>query len=83
MDHVRIRLQSHEVVHRHRPRKAHAPEIIARQIHQHDVLGALLVAQQQLQPLEGVLIGGDPAWAGAGNGARVDPTLLDAHQPLG
>ncbi len=42
MVHMRVRLGHHELLDAHRPRLAHAPEVIALEVDQHDVLGALL-----------------------------------------
>src|SRR5260370_27520838 len=78
-----VGLDGHELVHAHRTRLAHPPEIVALEVDQHDVLGALLGMRRELAHLVTVPARKTAAWPGAGDGARIDAASHDPHQPFG
>ena len=70
--HVRVALDAHELIHAHAAGLADAPEIVALQIDEHDVLGALLRMGDQRRDLAPVGIGAAAARPRAGDRARLD-----------
>ena len=64
------------------PYVAHAPDVVAPEIHQHDVLGALLLVALQLLAEPDVLSSVAPARPRAGDRMRLHLAALDAHQHL-
>jgi hypothetical protein len=79
VDHVRVGLHDHEVLDLDRAVLAHPSEVVAAEVDQHHVLGALLLVGQQL--------GGDrlvvlPARAGARDGPRARPAAGHRQQRL-
>ncbi len=64
-----IALDLGEGVDPHRAGLAHAPEVVAPQVHEHDVLGALLRVRAQFGLEPRVLLGGASARTGSGDGA--------------
>ena len=76
-------LHLHEPVDLDRAPGSHAAEVVAAQIHQHDVLGSLLGIGQKLL-LEGEVFGRVPAAGpGAGNGRELEAVPGAAHHDLG
>lgn len=75
-------LDHHEAVDAGLERVAHARDVVARQVHQHDVLGAVLEARRQLvrQPL--VLLGRGAALDRARDRVRDDAAALALDQQL-
>ncbi len=55
-------------------------EVVAAEVDQHDVLGALLRIGQQFLLETQILLGSRPAWPGPGDRAHLDPAPLLAHQ---
>ena len=56
--------------------------VIAAQVHQHDVFGALLLASLQFLFVGVVLARGDAAWTGAGDGMGCGNPVLDFYHRL-
>ncbi len=81
--HMCVGLGDHELIDDHRTRFAHPSQIIAFQIDEHDVLGALLRMGYQCRSLRCIFTGPQCARPGPGDGARVHFTAADAQQPLG
>ncbi len=65
------------------PGAGDAADVVAAEIDQHDVLGALLGVGEQLRLQARILLGAGAARPGAGDGAHLDAVLLLAHQHLG
>ena len=65
------------------PGARHAPEVVAAEVDEHDVLGALLLVGEQVGAQAAVLGGGRAARARAGERAREHRVALDAHERLG
>ena len=80
---VRVALDGHELRHPHGAGVAHAADVVAAEVDQHDVLGALLLVALQLLAEPEVLLRGGAARARAGDRVRLDLAVLDAHQHLG
>ena len=76
-------LDDHEVVDLHRAVLADAAEVVAAEVDEHHVLGALLRVGQQLRGDLRVLLGGGAARARARRSAGRDPAAADGHQRLG
>ena len=83
MDHVRVGLDAHEGLDLDRAVLAHAPEVVAAEVDEHHVLGALLLVGQQLGGDPLVLLGVGAARAGAGDRAGGDVAAGDGDQRLG
>ena len=81
--HVRIGLDGHELIHPHAAGLAHAPEVVALQIDEHDVFGALLGVGGKFGHLARIISGAAAARPRAGDRTRVDAPAADPHQPLG
>ena len=81
--HVRIGLGDHVFVHRHAARLADAAEIVALEVDQHDVFGALLRMRHEFGGIAPILLGDAVARARAGDGPRRDLAARDAQQPFG
>src|SRR6185437_5174907 len=67
----------------HRARLADPPEVVALEVDEHDVLGALLWMRHQRRGLARILARLPAARPGAGNGASLDAPAGDARQALG
>ena len=82
MHHVRIALDEFEALDAHRAVLRDAPQVVAAQVHQHDVLGALLGIGGQLggQRLVFFLVAAARARAGDGPVKRL--AILHLHQHL-
>ncbi len=83
MHDVAVALDLHEARHPDAARARHPAEVVAPQIHQHDVLGALLGIGQQLLGQPPVLGGVGAARPGAGDRPRPDVLARHPHQHLG
>ena len=83
MHHVRVALDDRVVRHGDRARHADAAEVVAGEVDEHEVLGALLGVGEELrlQAAVGGLVGA--AGAGAGDGADLAATFRQAHVHLG
>ena len=83
VDHVRVALHAHELVDLHAARHADAAEVVAPQVDQHDVLGALLVVGAQLghEALVFGCVGAAPPRAGDRPGH--DAVAVHGDQRLG
>ncbi|MNC85698.1 hypothetical protein D3C83_13090 [compost metagenome] len=81
--HVRIAFDHHLLGHVHGAGLRHAPDIVAPEIDQHDVLGAFLRVGQQLIGEGGVFRRRCAAPPGAGDGAHRDGVAFETHQDFG
>ena len=79
---MRVALERHELRHAHAADLGDAPDVVAAEVHEHDVLGALLLVAPQLlgQPL--IFVRRRPAPPRAGDRMRLDVPALDAHEHL-
>ena len=78
-----IALHVHEARGAHAPDLRDPPDVVPSQIHQHHVLGPVLLALPQL-PLQRLVLGaGAPAMAGPRDGPKGDPGPGDSNQDLG
>ena len=80
---VRVRLDGHEGVDRDRPVLADAPEVVAPEVDEHDVLGALLLVGEQPLGDAGVLGRVGAARPRARDRPRRDVPAADGQQRLG
>ena len=77
-----VALDLHQAVDRHRPGPGHAADVVAAEVDEHDVLGALLQVAEQLL-LEPLVLGGiGSAPARAGQGTGLDPPPFDLNELL-
>ena len=83
MHHVRVALERHVLRHAHGAEFADAAEVVAPEVHQHDVLGALLLVALQLFGQPQIVFFVRAARPRAGNRMRLGVPALDAHQHLG
>ena len=79
VDDVRVRLDLHQALDVHAAVHAHAAEVVAAEVHEHHVLGALLLVGEQLGGDRGVVLAARP---GAGDRARGDVAAVDRQQRL-
>ena len=80
---VRVALNDHEVVHFHAREFARAAHVVAREVHEHEVLGALLRIGEEFGGVRVVLGGSRAAFAGAGDRADFDFAVHGADVDLG
>jgi hypothetical protein len=80
--HELVAFQAAELAHPDAVRAADAGEVIAEQVHNHDVLGPVLLALQQLVPREQVRLGQRGAAAGSLDGAGFHLPVADAEEPF-
>src|SRR5207342_281447 len=80
--HMRIALDRHQLVHAHAAGNADAAEVVALQVNQHHVLGALFGVADQFADARGIVIAGK-ARARAGDRTRFDDIAAHRHQALG
>ncbi len=80
--HVGILLDRHELRRPHGARLGYAADIVAGEVHQHDMLSPLLLVAGQLLLHAPLVVGVTAAAAGAGDGMCLDEALLDPHQHL-
>ena len=83
MDHVRVGLHAHELVHHDAAVLAHAPEVVAAEVHQHHVLGALLLVGEQLSGALEVSLRGVGARPRAGDRPLLGAPAGDGDERLG
>ena len=83
MHDVRVGLDAHERLDVHAAELAHPPEVVAAEVDQHHVLGALLLVGQQVLGDRLVLVERRAARARAGDRARRDVAAGDGDQRLG
>jgi hypothetical protein len=81
--HVAVALDDLALLHLHRARAADAADVVASEVDEHHVLGALLRVGRELGLERRVLGGGRAAHARAGDGAHGDGLTGEAHQELG
>ena len=81
--HLRVVLDRHQLVHLHAAQLGHAPQVVAREVHQHQVLGPLLVRQQQLGVQRAVVPRIGRARARAGDGPGGGQPVAHLQQALG
>ena len=81
--HVAVALDRHELRHLHAAEAADAPEVVAAEVDEHDVLGPLLLVGEQLALEARRPRGRRAARARARDRARLDAPALDAHEDLG
>ena len=81
--HVAVTLDGETVRDGHAVGTCHAAHVVAAQIEQHQVFGALLGIGKQAQLVGPVLAFACPARAGSGNGPNGNFTIAHAHQYLG
>ena len=75
-----VGLDLHQPLDVHAAVLAHAPEVVAAEVDEHHVLGALLLVGEQLGGDRGVVLAARP---GAGDRARGDVAAVDRQQRLG
>ncbi len=76
VQHVRVGLDDHQLVDRDRAVLADPPEVVATQVDQHHVLGALLGVGDQPLGEAAVLLGACAARIGAGDRPRLHPAAV-------
>ena len=79
--HVRVALHRHQFVDLDTARGADAAEVVAFQVDQHHVLGALLRMADELADAGNVVVAGE-ARAGTGDRAGLDDLSAHRHQPF-
>ncbi len=82
MEDVAVALDLHVLADGDRARPRDPPEVVAPEIDQHHVLGALLRVGLQLLGEQGVLLGVDAARPRAGDRVGGQPVALDLEQEL-
>ena len=80
---MREPVDAHELAHADGPGARHAADVIAREVDEHDVLGALLVGCAELGLHRDILGLVAPARPRAGDRIHHDTPVLDAHERLG
>ena len=83
VDHVRVGLDGHERLDLDGAVLADAAEVVAAEVDEHHVLGALLLVGEQVGGDRDVGVGVGPARAGAGDRARRGGAAGDRHERLG
>ena len=73
-----VTLDGHQLLHLHAAEIAHAPDVVARKVHQHHMLGAFLRVGEQFLFQRGILGVGLPAAARSGNRADLHIAFLAA-----
>ncbi len=79
--HVGVAFHAHQFVDLHAAGFAHAAQVVALQVDQHHVLGALLRVADQLADARGVIVACE-ARPGAGDGPGFHHVAAHRHQPL-
>ena len=79
---MRETLEPHELRHAHGTEVADTADVVAAEVDQHHVLGALLLVALQLLRQPQILLVGLAAAAGAGNRMRLDARAFHTHQHL-
>jgi len=83
MHEVRVALDVGEAIDPHRPRGGDAAHVVPPEVHQHHVLGDLLLVVQQFVLQFEVLGFVDAASPGARDRSIADQSVVDSHQHLG
>ena len=83
MHHVREPVDAHELAHANGPRARHAADVIAREIDEHDVLGALLLRRTKLRLHRGILGLVAAARSRARDRVHHQAPVLHTHERLG
>ncbi len=82
MHHVAVPLDEHQVLHLHRAELAHAADIVAAEIDQHDVLGDLFLIRAQIG-LDGAVLRPHPRCVAASRRSAVlHRPPMHSHQQL-
>ena len=76
-------IDAHELGHPHRTGLRDAADVVPREVHEHHVLGALLLRRTKLGLVRGVRRRVGPARAGAGDRMHHHPAVFDAYERLG
>jgi hypothetical protein len=79
---VRVAFQRHVLRHPHSAELGHAPDVVAAQVDQHHVLGALLLAGLQFLRQALIVLGVRPSRPGTGDRVGLHAPALDPHQHL-
>ena len=79
---VGVALDGHALGHAHAPDLRHAADVVAAEIHQHDVLGPLLRIGQQVLLQRDILLARAASRTRPGNGPQRDGVALQPHQDL-
>ncbi len=82
MQHVRVLLDDHALRHPHAPVAGDSPHVVAPQVQQHQVLGALLGVGEEVLRQRGVLLRAPAAAARSRDGAHRHGPLLQPHHHL-
>ena len=77
-----VALDDHEVVHLHTAEIAGAADVVAREVHEHEVFGAFLRIGEQVLRVGFIFLGVVAALARAGDGADLDFSIDRAHMHL-
>ena len=83
MHHVRIALDAHEVPDLDLAEAGHPADVVPRQIHEHHVLGALLLVGEQFGRQRRVFLGSGAAGPGPRDRAGLDHPVFGAGHHLG
>ena len=83
MHHVGVRLHSHQLLDANAAVLAHAPQVVAREVHEHHVLGSFLLVGEQVGCELVILFIGRSAGSRPGDRIHHDTPILDAHEGLG
>ncbi len=79
MHDVAVSLDDHQVFYLHRTKIAHAADVVAREVHEHDVFGAFLRVGEQFFFERGIFVGIFSARTRAGDRADFNFAFLAAH----
>ena len=77
--HVAVALNDHQIGHLHAAVLAHTTDVVAGQIHEHDVFGAFFRISEQILFVRHIFFRRFAAWSRAGNGADLHLPFLAAH----
>lgn len=80
MHHVAVALDHQEFLHLNRARSRHPAHVVSAQIHEHEMLGPLLLVGSKLPFQFLVFLRGPAAFSGARNGAHRNPLLFQPDQ---
>ncbi|MNJ56873.1 hypothetical protein D3C77_524370 [compost metagenome] len=79
---IGVAFQAEQLRHLHRADLAGAAQVVAQQIDDHQVFGAVLLACQQFHTVAGILGGIGATWPGAFDGAGFDLAGADLDKTL-
>ena len=83
MMHMSVGLHAHVLIDTHRAAGAHAPQIVALQVDQHDVFGAFLLVVQERSDQRGITLRSRAARAGPCDRPGRNGVAADRYQPFG